>query len=76
MLQGEVTETVVWGWTSDISPLCEHEFYDCVMFIDKPIQYPDKNPVLGRYLGPEIDIGPEMTAKIMKANVKIVHIFI
>ena len=43
------------------------------MFRDEPIQHPDKNPVLGRYLGPEIDVGPEMTAKIMKGNSEVVH---
>ena len=66
MLQGEATEAVMLGGTSGISQLCEHGFYDQVMFRENPIQYPDKNPVLGIYLGPEIDVGPEMTANIMK----------
>ena len=43
------------------------------MFRDEPIKYPDKNPVLGRYLGPTIDVGPEMTSKIMKGNCEVVH---
>ena len=43
------------------------------MFRDKPIQYPDKNPVLGRYLGPAIDVGPEMTANIVRVNVEVLH---
>ena len=38
------------------------------MFRDKPIQYPDENPVLGRYLGPAIDVRREMTNKTMKAK--------
>ena len=37
------------------------------------IQYPDKNPVLGRYLGPAIYFGSEMTAKIMKSNGQVVY---
>ena len=54
------------GGTSDIS-----QFW--VMFRDEPIQYPDENPILGRYLGPEIDVGPEMTAKIMRVNGEVLH---
>ena len=73
MLLGEVPETVMSGGTSDNSQFCEHGFYDWVMFRDNPIQYPDENPVLGRYLGPEIGVGPAITAKIMKANGKFVH---
>ena len=48
----------------------KHGFYDWVMFRDEPIKHPDNNPVLGRYLGPVIDIGPAMTTNIMKGNVK------
>ena len=29
--------------------------------------------VLGRYLGPSMDIGPAMTAKILKPNGQVVH---
>ena len=43
------------------------------MFMDETIQYPDENPVLGRYLGPEIDVGPSIIAKIMKGNGEVVH---
>ena len=57
------------GGNSDISQFCEHGFRDCVMFRDEPIQYPDKNPVLGKYLGASIDVGPKMTENTMKGNV-------
>ena len=60
--------------TSYISKLCQHEFYDWVMFRDEPIQYPDDNPVLGRYLGTEIDVGPAMRAEITKVNIKVVDL--
>ena len=73
MIQGKVTETIILGGTSDISQFCEHGFYDWVMFRDGTIQQPDKNPVQGRYLGPVIDVGPEMTANIMKVNGEVVH---
>ena len=43
------------------------------MFRDELILYPDKNPVLGRYLGTAIDVGLEMTANIMDRNVEVVH---
>ena len=56
------------GGISDISQFCEHRFYDWVMFKDKPIKNPDENPALGRYLGQEIDVAPETTTKIIKAN--------
>ena len=58
MLQVEFPDTVMLGGTSDISPFCEHEFYNWVMFRDDQIQYSYKNPMLGRYLGPAIDAGP------------------
>ena len=43
------------------------------MFRDDPIQYPDENLMLGRYLGLSIDVGPEITAKIMMANGEFMH---
>ena len=61
------------GGTSDISQLCDHGFYDWVIFRYNPIQCPHEKPVLSRYLGTAIDFGPEIIAKIMKANSKVVH---
>jgi hypothetical protein len=43
------------------------------MFRDQPVAFPDGNPVLGRYLGPAIDVGPALTAKILKANGEVVY---
>ena len=43
------------------------------MFIDETIQFTDENTVLGRYLGPALNVGPEMTAKITKENGEVVH---
>ena len=73
ILQGEVPETLISGGTYDIRQLCEHGFYDWVMFMDKRIQHPNKNPVLGRYLGPAINVGLTITAKITKENGELVH---
>ena len=68
MLQGEVPETLMSSGTYDIRQFCEHGFYNLVIFRGEPIQYPDENPVLGRYLGPEIDVGLVMMDKFMKAK--------
>ena len=38
------------------------------MFRDTAPTFPDDTHVLGRYLGPVIDIGPAMTVKILKSN--------
>ena len=73
ILQGEVTETVISGETSDISQFCEFAFYDWIMFRDQPVAFPDDNPVLGHYLGIAINVGPALTAKILKANGEVIY---
>ena len=72
-LHGEVPETHVSGETADISQICQHSWYDWIMFRDTTISFPDDKLQLGRYLGPSIDIGPAMTAKILKGNGQVVH---
>ena len=72
-LQGETPETVLSGETADISQFCELSFYEWIMFRDEPVSYPDNNPVLGRFLGIAVDVGPAMTAKILKHNGEVVH---
>jgi hypothetical protein len=58
------------GGTADISQICEFAWYDWVMFRNtvNTIAYPDKRLTLGRYLGPAINIGLALTAKILKQN--------
>jgi hypothetical protein len=67
---GEVPETIMKGGTAYISQICEFAWYDWVMFRDtvNTIAFPDKRLTLGRYLGPAIDIGLALTAKILKQN--------
>jgi hypothetical protein len=72
-LKGEVPETIVSGETSDISQFCEFYWYQWVKFRDTSVSFPGDKEVLGRYLGPSIDIGPAMTAKIMKSNGQYAH---
>jgi hypothetical protein len=47
--------------------------YKWVLFRDTSVTYPDDTMVLGRDLGPAIDIGPAMTCKVLKANGKVVY---
>ena len=56
------------GHTADISNICEYPWYDRVIFRYQPITYPYFPVILGRYLGPAIDVGSAMTYKILKAN--------
>ena len=72
-LNGQVPETIVSGETADISPLAQFKWYEWVMFRDTSVTYPDMPMVLGRDLGPAIDIGPAMTHKILKSNGKVVY---
>ncbi|KAI2502051.1 Reverse transcriptase (RNA-dependent DNA polymerase) [Fragilaria crotonensis] len=72
-LSGQVPETIVSGETADISPLAQFKWYEWVMFRDTSVTYPDDALVLGRDLGPAIDIGPAMTRKILKANGQVVY---
>jgi hypothetical protein len=67
-LNGETPETMLSGETADISEFAEFGWYDWIKFRD-----PEDKLVLGRYLGPSTDIGPAMTAKILKANGQYVH---
>ena len=72
-LNGQVPETVVSGETADISPLAQFKWYECVLFRNTSVMYPDAAMVLGRHLGPAIDIGPAMRRKILKSNGKVVY---
>ena len=72
-LRGQVPETVVSGETSDISPFVELAWYQWIMFRDTGVSFPHDREVIGRYLGPSTDIGPAMTAQILKSNGWIVH---
>ena len=58
---------------SDIRLSCEFEWFKWVMFSDKMAPYPDDHYKLGRCLGPSIDIGPDVVAKIIKENDQILH---
>ena len=67
-LNGQVPEAVVSGETADISPLAQFTWYKWVLFCDTWVTYSDTPMILGRALGPAIDIGPAVTRKVLKPN--------
>jgi hypothetical protein len=72
-IYGEVPETLVFGETSDISAFCELEWYEWVIFRDSTVSFLEDKVVIEKYLGLSIDIGPAMTAKLLKSNGQVVH---
>ena len=72
-LDGEVPETYMTGETADISQFCELSWYTWIMYRPGAIDYPEESLRLGKYLGPAIDVGPAMTAKIMQSNGEVVY---
>lgn len=70
---GEVPLTILTGSTADISAICQFGWYDWVMFRDVTPTFPDESIVLGRYLGPALDVGSALTAKILKSNGQVVY---
>ena len=61
------------GETSDISQFCKLEWFECIVYWDETVPFPDDEVKLGCYLGPSIDIGPAMTAKILTQNGQVLH---
>jgi hypothetical protein len=68
MTTGQVPETIMTGNTANISHITELGWYDWVMFCDNKPSYPDDKLILGSYLGPAIDTGLALMAKILKSN--------
>ncbi|KAL7474823.1 hypothetical protein ACHAW6_000772 [Cyclotella cf. meneghiniana] len=69
-LNGHIPDMVTLGETADISPFCEFGFWDWVKFQHRGVAFSDDPLVLGKYLGPIIDVGPALTQHVMKANDK------
>jgi len=68
MTAGQVPQTIMTGSTADISHIAEFGWYDWVMFQDNVPSYLDDKLILGRYLGPAMNIGSALTAKILQPN--------
>ncbi len=67
MTAGQVPETIMTGNTTDISHIAEFGWYNWVMFCDNKPSYRNNKLILGHYLGPAIDTGLALTAKILKS---------
>ena len=72
-LNGDTPETIMSGETLDISQFCKLEWYEWIMFRDSAVLFPWGKMVLGRYLGPNIDVEPDMTVEILKSNEEVVY---
>ncbi len=72
-LNGQVPVTIVSGETADI-PLAQFGWYKWVMFRNTSVTHPDDAMVLGRDLGPAIDIGPAIARKVLKANGQTIYL--
>jgi hypothetical protein len=68
MTAGQVPETFMTRNTANISHIAEFGWCNRVMFCDNKPSYPDDKFILGHYLGPAIDTGLALTAKILKMN--------
>jgi hypothetical protein len=67
MTAGQVPATIMTGDTADISQICQFSWYDWVMYHDHNT-FPEDKALLGKYLGPAIDVVSMLTAKILKPN--------
>ena len=73
-LQGQVPETYMSDQTANISPFTDCEWYEWVKFYETTAQFPEAREVLGRRLGPSLDVEPAMTSKILKMNGQVINI--
>ena len=60
------------GETSNLRRFFELEWFKWVIFVIK-LHHSQDVLKLGHYLGPSIDIGPAMTAKVLTENEKVLH---
>ena len=63
------------GETSEITTFCKFGWYQWVYFKDTSETFPGDKFFLGRYCGPSIDVGPELTSKILRKNGQQLHSF-
>ena len=53
---------------------CELEWFEWIMFSEETAPFPDDEQKLGHSLGPSIDVGPAVTAKILMKNGLVLHL--
>ena len=71
-LDHQTPEAKMHGLSSDISDICEFEFYEWVMFNDSQATFPETKFQVGKWIGLAIDIGSALTYKILKSNGRVV----
>ncbi len=72
-LDHKVPETYMSWEKADISQFGKLACYNWIMFRPGTIDYPDELLCLGKYLGPTINVGLSMTAKILQHNGKVMY---
>ena len=71
-LDHQTPEAKMHVMSSDISDICEFEFYEWVMFNDSQATFSETKFQVVRGLGPAIDVGSALTYKILKSNGQVV----
>ena len=71
-LQGDTPEANMHGHSVNISNIYNFAWYDWVIFIDKPENYPVHYFELGHWLEPAIDVDNAMTYYILKVSREVV----
>ncbi len=67
MTARQVPETIMTGETAYICQIWQFGWFYWVMYHD-PVKLPNDEAILGRYLGPAINVGSMLTAKILMPN--------
>ena len=57
---------------ADIGTICEYEWYEWVMYNATTWKFSEPMFELGQYLGPAIDLGYTMTAKILNKTGEVI----
>ena len=68
----QTPEAKMHGMSSHISDICEFKFYEWVMFNYSQATFPETKFHVGRWLGPDVDVGSALTYKILKSNSQVV----
>ncbi len=69
---GKCGATMIFGETVDISHLLEFSFYDWIWFVSPKELHMDRM-MLGRWLGPSLDVGEALTYAILTSTAEIIH---
>jgi hypothetical protein len=69
VLQGDTPHTKLLGDTSDISHLCQFEWYQLMWFIHPADKFDTKH--VGCYLGPSHDVGDVMCSKVLTSKATV-----